>query len=467
MTRELAGKNGMIRLGDQPIFPVLLSANHNLYTTMHRSVVPAVDGDRMGAQGLISDVQMKQVLNVTRLLAVTADLELLLLRIAESTCAMLGCERASIFLHDPQADQLWTKIALHAQPIRVPSGAGIVGHVFKSNSILHVAEPYKDPRFNPEPDRRNNFLTRNLLTAPMLDLDGRPVGVIQAVNKSTGGFDESDEALIALLSDQAGVAIQRYNLQQAAVEAMALRREMDLAKQVQEALIPACAPTIPGLSAAGWTRAASITGGDCFDLWETADGRLGIFLGDATGHGIGPAMVISQTRTLIRAMGAVHADPKNLLACANARLSEDLDAGKFVTAFLGFLSPDGRLDWCSAGHGPIFIRSAGDEPLVAFDSTAPPLGVMPEFFADNNPPTYLRHGGLICVTSDGISEAFSPSGDQFSNEKLAELLALDVKKSPQEIIQLVQSEVETWQQGQEPKDDQTMVIATCVKCDKT
>src|SRR3954471_2232773 len=107
----------------------------------------------------ISIDQFTQVLEVSRLLAVTTELDPLLSEIARHCTTMLDCERASIFLHDPETDQLWTKIALGSQEIRVPASAGFVGHVFKSNEILHCREPYKDPRFNPEPDKRSGFVT--------------------------------------------------------------------------------------------------------------------------------------------------------------------------------------------------------------------------------------------------------------------------------------------------------------------
>jgi phosphoserine phosphatase len=414
----------------------------------------------MDPSSAISTAQMKRVLDVTRLLTVTSDLDLLLLRMAESACEIIGCERASIFLHDPRTDQLWTKVALQAKEIRVPSGAGIVGAAFKTNALLHVPEPYKDPRFNPEPDRRNNFVTRNLLTCPMVDLSGKPVGVVQAVNKRSGSFMPGDEAMIQLLSDQAGVAIQRYNLQQEAIQAVALRREMDLAKLVQQAMIPAEAPKITGIEAAGYTQAASITGGDCYDLWRTADGRLGIFVGDATGHGIGPAMVVSQTRTLIRAMCDQHPHPQELLARANARLNEDLEPGKFVTAFVGLLRSDGRLDWCSGGHGPIFIRRDGDTSIESLDATAPPLGVLPEFMCEDIAPVQLGPDGMLCVTSDGIAEAFSPNNEQFTNERLIDILSSSRHQPAQQVIARVRDAVRQWQQSDEPRDDQTMVIAT-------
>jgi sigma-B regulation protein RsbU (phosphoserine phosphatase) len=417
----------------------------------------------MDVSDSISSAQMKQVLDVTRLLTVTADLDLLLRHIAEAACNMLGCERVSIFLYDAKTDQLWTKIALQSQEIRVPSNAGIVGHAFQTNSLVHVAKPYEDPRFNPEPDRKSGFVTRDLLTAPMVDLAGKPVGVIQAVNKKDRSYDTTDETLLLLLAAQAGVAIQRYNLQQAAVEAMALRREMDLARIVQKSLLPDSPPKIEGIISAGWAKPASITGGDCYDLWKASENRLGIFLGDATGHGIGPAMVVSQTRTLIRAMCDVYANSRDLLACANGRLNDDLDAGSFVTAFCGFLSADGKLEWCSAGHGPILLRRGDKEKFEILEPPAPPLGVMPNFDSDPCDPIQLKDGGLLCVSSDGIFEAFSSTGEQFGVERVIQILDDHGNEPLEALIARIQSAVQIWQGGEEPRDDQTVVFAQLKK----
>src|SRR5688500_19459011 len=97
----------------------------------------------------LSAGQLGLVLDVSRMLAVTADLDLLLRRIAEAVTALLNCERASIFLHDEKHHELWTKVALGRQEeIRIPTEAGIVGHVFKTSQPLHVARPYDDPRVN-------------------------------------------------------------------------------------------------------------------------------------------------------------------------------------------------------------------------------------------------------------------------------------------------------------------------------
>ncbi len=236
----------------------------------------------------VSDAQVRTLLNLSRRLAVPGNVYEMMCRVAEGATGLLDCERASIFLHDSRTGELWTKVALGATTIRVPSSRGIVGHCFTHNSVVHVPQPYSDPRFNPEPDRKSGFITRNLLSAPMAGLDGSPIGVIQAVNKQGGPFDEKDLSLIQLLADQAGVALQRYELQQQALEAATLQHEMDLARRIQQSLVPQAPPVVAGLNCAGWTLPASTTGGDCYDLWELPDGRLGILVADATGHGLGP-----------------------------------------------------------------------------------------------------------------------------------------------------------------------------------
>ena len=405
--------------------------------------------------------QMGLVLDVSRMLAVTADLDLLLRRIAEAVTALLNCERASIFLHDEKKRELWTKVALGREEIRVPVGSGIVGHVFNANAALHVPRPYEDARFNREPDLRSGFVTRNLLAVPMVDINQRPVGVIQAINKSgAGGFNENDQAMLQLLGDQAGVAVQRYQWQQAAMETLSLRREMELARGVQEAMIPKRKPDVPGLEAAGWTRAASINGGDVFDLWKTPDGRLGVLLADASGHGIAPAMVACQVRTLVRSLSEAAgntADPFKLLSLVNARLYEDLPVGRFLTAFLAFIDPDGVMTWCSGGHGPIFVHRDAQSGVELFGANLPPIGVVPELPEERAPVVRFGHEAALLVASDGITEAFNAAGDMFGEAKVAGTLQAHATQ-PDQAIATLRGDVWSWQGKEEPQDDQTVVV---------
>jgi phosphoserine phosphatase len=406
----------------------------------------------------ISPDQMKLVLDVSRLLTVTADLGALLVRIAEAATSLLGAERASIFLHDARTNELWTTVALGAKEIRVPCTAGIVGHVFQANALLSVPRPYEDARFNREVDRKTGFVTRNLLTTPLRDIDGKPLGVIQVVNHIGGDFTAAEEALVELLADQAGVAIQRHRFQQEVIRSAGLRHEMGLAQRVQQAMIPTTTPDVPNVHIVGWSRPASVTGGDCFDYWKLQDGRLGIFLADASGHGIAPAIVVSQARTLVRALSELDCDPSRLLSRVNARLAEDLEAGRFVTAFMGCLSPSGELKWTSAGHGPMFVRPAAGEPLVVLEPTVPPIGIMPDLGCDAAGTVRIAPGGMLFVMSDGVFEARSERGQLFETSRVVEVLERCIDESPEDALARLKQAVLEWQGKDDPVDDQSVVI---------
>lgn len=413
------------------------------------------------AAAAISAAQFTELLAVTRALAVTTELEPLLARIIDAARAMLDCERASIFLHDPASDELWTKVATLTTEIRVPACAGIVGAAFKGNQLIHVPDPYADPRFNPEPDRRSGFRTRSLLTAPMTDSAGQPLGVLQAVNKRSAGFLEGDIPLIRLLADQAGVAIQRWRLQQDAVQAAELTREMNLALQVQQALIPESPPRVAGLSCGGYTRPASITGGDAYDLWPLADGRLGVFLGDASGHGIAPALVVSQARTVLRALAEVvpSAEPLELIGHVNARLCCDMAAGRFVTVFIAAVDSAGLVRWTSGGHGPILVQRGPGAPVEQFEPPGPPVGVVAPFLGEEVAPIQLEPGGRLVVMSDGLFEAFSPEGQLLGVPEIVKAIESVPAEAPVEaLLDALKQRVRAWQCGDEPKDDQTVVV---------
>jgi phosphoserine phosphatase len=412
---------------------------------------------------------MQLVLDVSRMLAATSDLDPLLHYITQAVAALLNCDRASIFLHDEKTRELWTKVALglDGREIRIPAGAGIVGATFSSNRMIHVSDPYHDPRFNPESDRKTGFVTRNILSAPMVDLEHTPVGVVQAINKlgddPQPDFSVADRSMLQLLCDQAGVAIQRSKLQQAAIESASLRKELDLAKKVQEAMIPRTMPDVPGLQAAGWTKAASVNGGDCFDLWKLCDGRLGILVADASGHGIAPALVVMQARTLVRSLSDTEMDPLKLLLRVNTRLAQDMVPGRFVTMFVGFLSPDGELEWASGGHGPILVRPRHGAPLETFDPTLPPIGLLDHFEEERAPVLKLEVGGTLVVPSDGITESFSPEEELFGDARLCATLdacdaAGDDCAEAKQIVETIQRATNDWQRGEEPKDDQTVVV---------
>jgi len=246
-----------------------------------------------------------------------------------------------------------------------------------------------------------------------------------------------------------------------ATENEIFQKEMSLARKVQFALVPEKAPEMSGINADGWTLPADMTGGDLFDLWKLPDGRLGILVADASGHGLAPAMIVSQVRTLVHMLSEYEPHPHDLLRRVNTRLARDLETGRFVTAFLAFLSSDGEFEWASAGHGPMYWCPTGEGELLELDSSGLPLGVQEDWLADDpSPPLKMELSGRLIVFSDGIFEAHAPDpkAGLFGTDAIKDILHNACHASSTEIIHAIRDAVQKFQQKKEPVDDQTIVV---------
>jgi sigma-B regulation protein RsbU (phosphoserine phosphatase) len=201
-----------------------------------------------------------------------------------------------------------------------------------------------------------------------------------------------------------------------------------------------------------------VTGGDCYDLWKLADGRLAVCVADASGHGLAAALVIAQVRSVLRALSEIRSDPQWLLERVNARLAEDLDDGRFVTAFLGVVAADGDIQWASAGQGPVFLRARSGVPFEAMPATAVPLGVSADLITDAAAPARLEPGGVLVVMTDGLFEAPDPAGEFFGAARVGELLDGLGDAPAEAMVAALRDAVRAWQGREDPVDDQTIVV---------
>jgi len=154
------------------------------------------------------------ILDVTRRLMSITDLDALLRDMATVTTQLLDADRATIFIVDRDRAEIWSKVALGtgAGEIRQAIGVGIAGIVAATGERINIADAYKDPRFNPEPDHRTGYRTKTLLTFPMTGQNGRVIGVFQVVNKNGGPFSPDDEDTLSSLGASAAVAVENAQL---------------------------------------------------------------------------------------------------------------------------------------------------------------------------------------------------------------------------------------------------------------
>jgi phosphoserine phosphatase len=407
---------------------------------------------------------LEHLLEVARQLGATVELDPLLEAIAKAATTVLDCERATVFLYDTGTETLYSRMATGLEgsatkEIRFPVSLGIAGEVVRTGCVITISDAYADPRFNPDFDRQTGFRTRNMIAFPLRGYDSKTVGVLQVLNKRGGQFDRDDEQLVNFLGAQAGVAIQRQMLLQEYADKQRIQRELNIARSIQQGLLPREQPTVAGYDIAGWNQPADETGGDSFDFLPLDDGNLAIALADATGHGIGAALIMAETRALFRATVRQTRDLPRVMTEINDLLCIDLPDGKFNTAFFGFLDPaEHTVRFMSAGQGPILVYTAATGDVRELETHGLPLGIIPE--AEYDPTTLLQlaPGDMLVLLTDGFYEWDRPDGEQFGTERIADLIRRHHTLPVAEFIRVVYRAVVEFSAGTRQGDDLTAVI---------
>jgi phosphoserine phosphatase len=381
--------------------------------------------------------------------------------IADETCNLLDAERATLFLYDAKTDELYSRVATKSEieVIRFPAGRGIAGTVARQKACLVIPDAYADPRFNPEVDRNTGWRTRNMLAVPMTNLDGRLVGVLEALNKRTGAFTETDTALLTALAAQAGVALERARLLEEFLAKRRLENEMELARDIQAGLLPQAPPCLAGFDLAGWSRPSEYAGGDFFDLFEWGDGRIGMMLGDAVGHGVGPALLAAETRALVRALALREDRPDQVLAGANRLLANDVTDGRFVTLALAAVdAKTAAATYASGGQGPLLVLRAGGE-AIQLPSTGLPLGILPDAGFESPEPIPLAPGDALVLISDGIFECDTHQGTELGIEAVIQAAQSHLGGSAEAMLKALADLTESVAPNGRFRDDRTAVAA--------
>jgi len=405
----------------------------------------------------VRDLQV--ILGVARAMAGTMDLNALLSLILDSVRTILHADRATLFLYDAATNELYSKIAHGTGEIRFPADAGIAGAAAQGRQLINIPDAYADARFNRQVDVKTGYLTRCLLTVPLVGTEAQLVGVVQVLNKENGVFNAYDERLAEALAAQVAVAIQRARLMEHFVEKKQLEHSLAIAREIQQGLLPKTPPQVPGYQIAGWSQPTDQTGGDCYDFIPLSADRLALVVADATGHGIGAALMISETRALLRAISGQVEDVAAILTQANHWLCADSLEGRFVTAFFGILLPQlHRLEYGSAGHGPLIWYRASSREVRFTAATGLPLGMLEPTEFDAAPAIEFAPGDLGVLLTDGFIEAENPAGEPFGKERVARLIQENAGRSAAEIVQILDACVQEFLGGGPQMDDLTAVI---------
>ena len=398
------------------------------------------------------------LIELSRDVSVHSDLDMLLRRVESAALRVLDCERFTVFVNEPLANALRSRLATGGHDIRTPADCGIAGATFRANHVINVENAPADPRFYDAIDRQTGFRTRSLLSVPLRGIDNDTIGVLEVLNKRTGAFSDADEEIALTLGSLTGIALQRQILFDHYREKQRLEHDLRLAHDIQRSLLPGAFPQIPGFEIVAWTQAADATGGDFYDCFDLPDGRVGLVVADVAGHGLAASLLACEARALIRAAAASTASLGEIATRTNALLHRDLHHERFVVLFLAALeTATGRLEFVGAGCAPIVYRHTGDR-FIRLEANVPPLGVLP--MLGDNISTHLTLGpdDTVAMLTDGLYEWEDETGRQFGLEQLAESVRRHAAHPAAHLMRCIYQDVLTYA-GQVPQvDDLTALI---------
>lgn len=386
-------------------------------------------------------------------------------QLAEHARELFHAEGATIALIDPETDEIHFRrvssrredVAAKLLGLRVPRGQGVIGWVIEHGEPVHVVDAAKDERFARTVDEQSGAHTMSLMCAPLLDQQGKPLGALELVNNPDNPFPQSDLVLLQSLALMASAAVERAMWQEMEAQQERLRREMDIARTVQQGLLPKAFPQFAGIDLYGANTPAREVGGDFYDFIQISDRHVGVVIADVADKGLGAAMFMVMCRSLLYAIASREMSPAEVLEDLNRQILEMSTSDLFVTAFYGVLDVSARtFTYTSAGHNPpLLCRADGSVTRLSMQGTA--LGVIAPVGLEEA-AVHLAPGDRLVLYTDGITEAINPAGDAFGMARLEAVLGASVGDDAHRTVERVLAQLADFV-GNEPQfDDITLAV---------
>jgi len=412
-----------------------------------------------------------------RAFAARTDLDELCSVVTRDCASVLRAEGASILLLDPETNELFFPYVANADPeaaarlrrLRFPADQGIAGHTLAHGKGVRVDDAAVDARFYGRIDQDSRLMTHSVLAAPLAAERG-PIGVLQVVNRIGGGpFSDDDLAFLEALAGSVAVAVenarllaetraqlaalQRATEEHAALEA--LRRELDLAGEIQQSILPRRFPDRDQLDLFATMLPARDVGGDFYDFFALDDRRFGVVIGDVSGKGMPAALFMAVCRTLVKATALSGLDPAACLRRVNDLLLTDNPSDMFVTLFYAIIDlRSGEVTYCNGGHNPPFVIRPGAVETLVVGGTL--LGVLDSAqFSEHR--LRLGAGDTLLLYTDGVTEAANAADLLYGDERVAGFLAGAAAGSSEQLVRALIGDVARHSEGVAQSDDITLL----------
>jgi sigma-B regulation protein RsbU (phosphoserine phosphatase) len=281
------------------------------------------------------------------------------------------------------------------------------------------------------------------------------LGILYLDSRRPAAFSKLDRQILDALAADAASILDNARLVERERERQRLEQEINIARDIQQALLPRDFREYPHLAVTGFNLPCLSVGGDYFDVFPLSDGRTAFLIADVSGKGLGAAILTTMLQGALSAM-TLGINPASIFNHVNRFLCDHSEVGRYATMFFGILDQEGHLEFINAGHpSPILIRrGTADE---AFTEGSYPVGLVPE--AEYTAVCLkLEPGDTLVLFSDGVTEAMDPDEQMFGVARLKQLLTGQMECPLEQLQKCVLEAVENFARGAHQADDLTLLI---------
>ncbi len=334
--------------------------------------------------------------------------------------------------------------------------------VFKEKSLVSNTPVIEQQDFiRVFPEKAERLIEEGVYSIIPMIVKSKVVGALLFGLKYSGSkFGGKDLELLNAAANQIAISLENARLYQSESEKIKIERDLDLARKIQQGLLPKCIPNLSGLDICGEMIPAMQVGGDYFDLIQLSDTKLFVAVGDVSGKGLSASLYMTKLQTMIQISTKMSFSPKDILIEINKRLYESIERSWFITMTLALFDTETKtVKFCRAGHMPLLMANNGTVESIKTEGIG--LGLEKGDVFDRTLQEVeikIKSNQIFAFFSDGITEAMNEKEEMFGEDNLTEILKGKSNNRSTEIMNRVWSEVKHFRGNAIVNDDMTMVI---------
>lgn len=418
-------------------------------------------GTGFGTLDVRPEQKLKGVLEISRALAGSVDVESMLPKVLDTLFAIFNqADRGCVLLQDAESGELVPRAMKHrreSDDATVTLSRTIVNKVIEDKAGLLSADASSDSQFDAS-ESISNLSIRSMMCVPMLGVDGEVAGVINLDTQNPlNQFNSEDLELLQAVAGQAALSYESARLMSLFMEKQKQDGELEIARGVQEALLPQQLPEADGYSFFASYDAAQAVGGDYYDALLLEDGRICLAFGDVAGKGVPGALIMSRIASCVQTTMAFATSIEQAVAAINNHMCANAVEGRFVTFVLAIIDPVAHhLTLVNGGHmSPMILTPAGSIEEFDSETVGLPIGVMEDYpFEVVERP--IAEGEIFVIFTDGVDEAMNPAGELYTLERMRNFLLAGPRQADQ-LGRALLGDVREWADGRDQNDDITIM----------